>query len=148
MECLHLVDLLGTDAYRYSYIIQSTDPLSESQIRVPGPVYRVIRPSYIKQRRIVRDTLKFALCTLQATAILVRARPDAVISTGPAVAVPVCLAAKVVGAAIVFIETGSRVRRLSTTGKIMRHLADLFFVQWEELLPAAPRGAIFAGRLC
>jgi beta-1,4-N-acetylglucosaminyltransferase len=56
------------------------------------------------------------------------------------------LVAKLVGASVIYVESLSRVRRLSLTGRLMRPLADLYFVQWEELRPAAPR-AVFAGRL-
>ena len=112
---------------------------------MPGRLFRVVRPSYIKERKLLRDALRFAWCTLQASAILLRTRPDAVITTGPALAVPIGLVARLSRVQLIFIETGSRIHRLSATGRIMRHLADLFFVQWEELLPVAPRHAIFAG---
>jgi len=128
-------------------VLEASDPFSEQQIRVPGRVHRVVRPSYVKERRIICDSLKFGWCVLQGGAILLRTRPDAVITTGPALAVPVSLVAKLLGVRIFFIETGSRIHRLSATGRIMRYLADLFFVQWEDLLPAAPRRARFAGRL-
>ena len=94
----------------------------------------------------MRDALRTALCGLQAFAILVRTRPSAVISTGPSVAVPVCAAAKLLRVKVIFIETGSRIHALSTTGRMLYRFADLFLVQWEELLPSCPR-AIYAGRL-
>jgi UDP-N-acetylglucosamine:LPS N-acetylglucosamine transferase len=78
---------------------------------------------------------------------LLRARPDAVLTTGPAVAVPVCLMARLLGVSVVFVETGSRIHGLSSTGRFMRRIASLYFVQWEDLRPLVPR-AIFAGRLC
>jgi hypothetical protein len=62
------------------------------------------------------------------------------------VAVPVSVFAKLLGARIIYVESFSRVRRLSITGRLLRPLADLFFIQWEELRPAAPR-AVYAGRL-
>jgi beta-1,4-N-acetylglucosaminyltransferase len=146
-ECLRLVDLMGQENYQFTYILESQDQISRSQLRVPGPVHRVVRPTCVVKRHPIRDSLKLLWCALQAAAVLIRARPDALVSTGPAVVVPVSLVAKLLGARIFYVETGSRIHTLSTTGKIMRHIADHFFVQWEELLPAAPPGAIFAGRL-
>ena len=144
-QCLRLIDLLGTTDYRYSYVLVVEDKLSEAQIRVPGPVYRVVRPGCVMSARWQR-VLTVPLSIFQAAAVLRRARPDAVITAGPGVALPVCLMAKLMGTKVIFVESCSRVRELSLTGKLMRYLADLFFVQWEELLPAVP-GAVFAGRL-
>jgi beta-1,4-N-acetylglucosaminyltransferase len=54
--------------------------------------------------------------------------------------------AKLLRVKVIFIETGSRIHALSTTGKIVYRFADLFLVQWPELLRACPK-AIYAGRL-
>lgn len=143
-EMLQLADLLG-DGYRYSYILVSDDEVSASKISQPGPIYRVIRPRD-KTHHAVKDALKTIVCALQATSILLRSRPQAIITTGPGVAVPVCAVAKLVRCRVIFIETGSRIHALSTTGRLLYRFADLFFVQWEELLAAYPK-AIYAGRL-
>jgi UDP-N-acetylglucosamine:LPS N-acetylglucosamine transferase len=144
-ECLRLVELLGTMRYRYSYILVHGDTLSGPQIRVAGPTYRVTRPGNIKSHRLARF-LKFPVCMLQATLALVQSRPDAVLTSGPGVAVPVCVVAKLIGSRVIYVECCARVRSLSITGTWMRRIADLFFVQWEDLLPVVP-GAIFAGRV-
>jgi beta-1,4-N-acetylglucosaminyltransferase len=143
-ELLRLADLLGR-GWRYSYILVRDDEVSASKITIAGPVYRVIRPRD-KTHHAVRDALKTALCAVQALAVLLLTRPAAVISTGPSVAVPVCAVAKLLRVKVIFIETGSRIHALSTTGRILYRFADLFLVQWQELLPACPR-AIYAGRL-
>ena len=145
-ECLRLVDLLGADRYRFSYLLVREDEVTASKLRVPGPVYRVIRPGCEKDRGVVGAMVKYPLCALQTAAHLLRSRPAAVITTGPAVAVPVSLVARLLGVRVLFVETGSRIHELSVTGKLMRYVADLYFVQWEELLPAVP-GSRFAGRL-
>ena len=50
------------------------------------------------------------------------------------------------GTRIIFVETGSRVTRLSLTGRIMYRIAHLFFVQWPQLQQQWPR-ARYEGRL-
>jgi beta-1,4-N-acetylglucosaminyltransferase len=47
---------------------------------------------------------------------------------------------------VIYIETGSRVFALSSSGRILYRFADLFFVQWPELLAAYPK-AVYEGRL-
>jgi UDP-N-acetylglucosamine:LPS N-acetylglucosamine transferase len=145
-EMLRLAELLG-DEYTYSYTMVQDDEVSAAKITMPGRIYRVIRPRD-KAHNAALDTLKTLLCALQAFAILLRARPVAVISTGPSVAVPVFAAAKLLSCRVIFIETGSRLHALSTTGRIVYKygLADVFMVQWQELLAGAPK-AIYAGRL-
>jgi beta-1,4-N-acetylglucosaminyltransferase len=144
-ECLRLVDLLGPSRYRYQYVLVSDDDVTANKLRVPGPVHRLIRPGCQKSSRLA-DAVRYPICAVQTLRLLLRTRPDAVLTTGPAVAVPVAVFAKLLGIRVLFVETGSRVRHLSATGRFMRRFADLYFIQWEELLPTVPH-AIFAGRL-
>ena len=143
-EMLRLVDLLGP-GYEYGYLICADDELDAQKIKTPGAVYRVIRP-----RLLNISVLTTALRTLwsagQAISALWHIRPQAIISTGPGIAVPACVVAKLLGIKVIYIETGSRVFALSTSGKILSRIADLFFVQWEELLSLYPK-AIYVGRL-
>jgi beta-1,4-N-acetylglucosaminyltransferase len=67
--------------------------------------------------------------------ILLKERPDVVISTGGGeIAIPFCYAGKLMGAKVVFIETLARVTTRSAAGKLIYPIADLFLVQWESLL--------------
>jgi beta-1,4-N-acetylglucosaminyltransferase len=140
---LALVDSLGP-GLEYGYLLVEDDPVSEAKIRRPGPVYRVRRPRD-KQHQLLLDAWRILYSGTQAWRALRAFRPQAVVSTGPSVAVPVSLLAKVLRIKVVFVETASRVTGLSLTGRIMYHVADLFFVQWPALIDRYPR-AIYAGR--
>ncbi len=144
-ECLRLIELLGSEDVRYSYILVADDEVTESKLQEPGTVYRVIRPRD-KSFNLLTDIWKYPVSLLQAARALIALRPDAVMTTGPSVAVPACVVARMIGADVLFVETGSRIHGLSATGRFMRRLATMYFVQWQELRPAVPR-AIFAGRL-
>ena len=143
-EMIRLIDLLGSE-YSYAYIHCADDALSLAKIKYPGPVFGVIRPrmKVMSWPVIVARTLVAALQSLWA---LVRFRPKAIISTGPGVAVPACILARVLGIRVIYVETGSRVFALSSSGRILYRFADLFFVQWPELLSQYPK-AIYEGRL-
>ncbi len=143
-EMLALVDLLG-DEYEYAYALTKEDALSEGRIRLSGTCYRVIRPRSKSDPAWVAAG-KLLLCFWQSLWAILYTRPDAIISSGPAVAIPLSFWGKLFRKAIIFVETGSRVRRLSFTGRLMRHLADLFFVQWPQLCEKHPQ-ALYAGRL-
>jgi len=142
-EILVLVDQLGDDL-EYGYVLVADDEVSESKLRRPGPVFRVLRPRD-KTHHLVWDVCKTLWSGLQSLFVVVRYRPDAVLTSGPSVAVPACVAARLLGRKVIFVETGSRVTALSMTGKIMYRLANLFFVQWPELLDDYPK-AVYAGR--
>jgi beta-1,4-N-acetylglucosaminyltransferase len=143
-ELLNLVDLLG-DAYDYHYIISKEDNLSAGRAIYPGPVYTLTRPRG-KNTGTLASILRTLLTGFESLRILLRVRPVAILSTGPAIAVPVSIIGKLLGSRVIFVETGSRVRALSLTGRIMYRWADLFFVQWPQLAEKLPR-AIYAGRL-
>lgn len=142
-EMIALLALLGS-SYDYSYLISDLDRISESKIQHRGPVYRVPVPlgKYPRDRGLFQ-VLRAALSQLP---LILRLRPDVLLSSGPGIVIPAAVFARLLGATIIFVETGSRITRLSQTGRLMYHLADLFFVQWEGLTEHYPR-SIYAGRL-
>lgn len=143
-EMLRLVELLG-QRYEYCYLVAADDKLSPQKITAEGAVYEVVRPRW-KNTPLPMVILRTLGCAVQSLAALLRTRPHAIISTGPGPAVPASLLAKLMGIKVIYIETGSRVFALSSSGRILCRFADLVFVQWPELLELCPKG-IYAGRL-
>lgn len=147
-QMLRLVELLGPD-YAYHYVAAEGDTLSVAWLPHEGPVFRLPRPRS-KARGRTDPPWEAAWQTLRATwrafGIVRQVRPHAVIGAGPSISVPVSLAGKVWGARVIHVESASRVRCLSLTGKILYPVADLFFVQWEGLKERYPK-ARYAGRL-
>lgn len=70
--------------------------------------------------------------TLLAVRVLRRERPDLIVSSGAAIAVPFFLVGKLLGAKTVYVEVFDRVDTPTLTGRIVRRLSDLFVVQWPE----------------
>ena len=143
-DMTRLLVLLGPN-YRYGYVLAHGDQISEAKIPFKGPVWRLTRPR-AKDEPYWRAAWHLGLGLVEAGWLLAHVRPQAVLGTGPAILVPVAIMGKLVGAKIIFVESGSRVSQLSLTGKIMLRLADQFFVQWEPLQRRYPR-TIYAGRL-
>lgn len=85
------------------------------------------------------DPFKYLVNMWQSVWLVVKHRPELVISTGAGMVVPTCLIAKFLGAKLVFIETAARVTTPSRTGKFLYRFADEFYVQWESLLNVYPR---------
>lgn len=81
----------------------------------------------------------------EAFRILARERPNVILSTGAGPAVPFAIVGRLFfDVRIVFVETVTRVRSPSLTGRIMYRLAHDFFYQWESLRPYFPQ-ARFGG---
>jgi beta-1,4-N-acetylglucosaminyltransferase len=143
-ELIELVSLLGS-RYRYYYIVVKNDNISGRRIEIAGPVYRIHRARE-KSTKFVDAVAKTLFDFIKSFFIILQKKPTAILSCGPAIAVPVSIAGKILGRKIIFVETGSRINSLSMTGRIMYRFADLFFVQWPQLKKKCPR-AIYAGRL-
>lgn len=76
--------------------------------------------------------------------ILLKEKPNFIISTGALVTIPTCLLGKLMRKKIIYIESFARIDNLSITGKIMYRISDVFIVQWNELLEYYPK-AIYLG---
>jgi len=143
-EMLTLVDMMEMN-FIYGYLLAHDDAISENKIRKKGQVFRVVRPRDKKLHRI-KDIFKTLRCTWESLQVLRRFRPDAVLSSGPSIAVPVSVLSRLLGRRVIFVETASRVTSLSLSGKILYRIAHLFFVQWPELRIGYPK-ALYRGRL-
>lgn len=75
-------------------------------------------------------------------AILIKERPDIVISTGALNTVPFCILAKFSGRKLIFIESYAKVNTPTVTGKLMYKIADLFIIQWQQLSAFYPKAVI------
>jgi UDP-N-acetylglucosamine:LPS N-acetylglucosamine transferase len=75
----------------------------------------------------------------QSLVLLIRKRPGVIFSTGAGIALATCLLGKIIGAKVIYLESGARVTTLSKTGKLMYRYADAFIVQWKPLLRQFPR---------
>lgn len=84
---------------------------------------------------------KFLLNLWEAFCILRKERPAVILSTGAGPVVPFAIIGRLFfGTRVVFVETITRIEKPSMTGKIMYHLANDFFYQWESLRTYFPRG--------
>jgi beta-1,4-N-acetylglucosaminyltransferase len=69
-----------------------------------------------------------------------RERPDLIVSTGADAGLMVCIAGKLRGKRIIFIESFCRPVKPGISGRIAYLFADLFIYQWKELAKYYPKG--------
>jgi beta-1,4-N-acetylglucosaminyltransferase len=77
--------------------------------------------------------------------ILQKENPDVIISTGSEIAIPVFLLGKLMRIKMVYIESWCRVNTKSGTGRIVYYLADVFLVQWPNLVKKYGKKARYEG---
>ena len=76
--------------------------------------------------------------------ILVKEKPDVVITTGVLAVIPLCLLAKMWGKILIYIESFAKITSPTQTGKFLYKYADRFYVQWESMKEFYPN-AIYLG---
>lgn len=86
-------------------------------------------PCYYPTNRNIKNLIRN---TIVAWKILRKEKPDLIISSGAAVAVPFFYLGKLFGAKLVYIEVFDRINKPTMTGKMVYPIADMFIVQWEE----------------
>jgi len=92
-----------------------------------------LKPAYFVQDP-KRNPLALAKNIIQTARILAKEKPDAIFTTGAGVAVPACYIAKLMGKKVIYVESFCRVDTPSFSGKLIYPIANLFLVQWKEML--------------
>ena len=85
---------------------------------------------YYPTNRNIKNLIKN---TFLAVKILKNEKPNLIISTGAAVAVPFFYLGKLFGAKTIYIEVFDRINKSTLTGKLVYPVTDKFIVQWEEM---------------
>lgn len=102
---------------------------SEDVVLAHGPTPRNI-PNFLRNLRLAWTTVRYY-------------RPDVILSTGAALAVPFFIIGRLHGVRLVYVESFTRVERPALTGRIVYPLVDAFFIQWPTSWNR--RRAIYAG---
>lgn len=82
-----------------------------------------------------------------AYGILRRERPQVIVSLGAEIALPFFYLGKLFGIRTIFIESWCRVNNLSLTGKLVYPIAEVFWVQWPQLLKVCGGKAQYKGQV-
>jgi len=88
----------------------------------------------------------FIFNILKSIYLYLKIRPKYVVTTGTHTAVPICYIAKIFGSKIIFIETFANRKTKTLSGKLIYPIANLFIVQWEEMLELYPK-AVYGGMI-
>ncbi|UNL42961.1 UDP-N-acetylglucosamine--LPS N-acetylglucosamine transferase [Ligilactobacillus agilis] len=94
-----------------------------------------------------RSLKALVINTMLAWKTLRKEKPDLIISSGAAVAVPFFWLGKLFGAKTIYVEVFDRIDKPTVTGKMVYPVTDEFIVEWEEMKKVYPKaknlGSIF-----
>jgi UDP-N-acetylglucosamine:LPS N-acetylglucosamine transferase len=102
-------------------------------------VYNAYCPTNRHIKNLVRNSF-------MAMKILLKEKPDVIISTGAGVAVPFLYAGRVLGIKTIYVESMTRVESLSVTGKLVYPVVHHLLVQWPKIADKYDK-AIFKGQV-
>jgi beta-1,4-N-acetylglucosaminyltransferase len=115
-------------------------------ITYDSPRTRSLERKYLLQN-IGTNPLLMARALLSTFRILLKEKPKLIISTGSEIAIPAFYLAKVFRVKTIFIETWTRIVQPSGTGRMVYPVADVFLVQWEQLLTKYGKKAKYEGAI-
>ena len=127
--------------YNYYIITEKTKSnislIDKYQRRISFLVYGT------KDKKLIYP-FKFIYNCLKSLVLYIKIRPKYIITTGTHTAVPICYIGKLFGSKIIFIETFANSSTKTLSGKLIYPIANLFIVQWENMLKLYPK-AIYGG---
>jgi len=132
------------EKYNIEYVIKKGGKKGGKKLE--GKIFKIIDPRKMKDYNKAVVILKLIPYSIQAFKILSKSKAQAIIICGPAVSVPLAFLGKIFfRKKIIFIESWSRVKSKSLSGKLINPFSDLIFVQWKK--NKEYKKAIYAGRL-
>ena len=115
-------------------------PLWENNERFWVTFNKVDANSILKEEKVYhchfptnRNIINLIKNTFLAIKVSRKEKPDLIISSGAAVAVPFFYLGKLRGAKTVYIEVFDRIDKPTLTGKLVKPVTDKFIVQWDEM---------------
>lgn len=127
-----------------SYIITEKDKSNESLKEIYGDKMYFL--PYGTRAKLFTYIFKYFYLCLRTVYLYFKIRPKVIITTGTHTAGPMCIIGKIFGSKIIYIETIANTNKKTATGKLIYPIADLFIVQWEEMLKLYPK-AIYGGTI-
>lgn len=130
--------------YDYYIVTEKTKSNLKMREKYLKRVSFLVYGSYTTLFKKITYPFKLLINSFLSLFIFIKVRPKYIVSTGAHTAGPMCCIGKLFGSKIIFIETFANSKTKSRTGRLVYKFADLFIVQWEEMLELYPN-AVYGG---
>ena len=136
----HLSELMRLspmfEKYEYFIITEKTKSNLSLKDKYPKKVGFLV---YGTKRKFITYPFKLIFNCFKSLYYFIKFRPKVVVTTGTHTAGPMCCIAKLFRRKVVYIETLANSNTKTATGRLLYHIADLFIVQWEDMLKLYPK---------
>ncbi len=143
----HLDELLQLsplfEKYDYSIVTEKDKSTKNLKSKFGKKLYFL---PYGTRSKIFSYIFKYLFLCIKTIYLYIKIRPKVIVTTGTHTAGPMCILGKIFGSKVIYIETFANTNKKTATGKILYHVADLFIVQWEEMLKIYPK-AVYGGSI-
>lgn len=99
---------------------------------------------YGTRKKIFQYIFIYIFLLFKTIYLYIKIKPRYIVTTGTHTAGPMCYLGKIFGSKIIYIETFANKNKKTVTGRLIYPIADLFIVQWKEMLKLYPK-AIYGG---
>jgi len=127
--------------YNYHIITEKTKSNIPLKNKFPKKINFLV---YGTKDKKLTYPFKFIYNCFKSVVLYIKIRPKYIVTTGTHTAVPICYFGKIFGTKIIFIETFANSKTKTLSGKMIYPIANLFIVQWKEMLKLYPK-AIYGG---
>ena len=94
---------------------------------------------YGTRQKLLRYIFVYTYLCIKTIFLFIKIRPKYIVTTGTHTAGPMCYLGKIFGSKIIYIETIANKNSKTATGRLIYPIADLFIVQWEDMLKLYPK---------
>ena len=140
-ELLQLAPLF--EKYEYN-IITEKDKANEGLEKMYGN--KIYFLPYGTRAKILTYIFKYFYLCIKTIYYYFKIRPQYIVTTGTHTAGPMCIIGKIFRSKIIYIETFANKNKKTATGRLIYPIADLFIVQWEDMLKVYPK-AVYGGSI-
>ena len=140
-ELMQLAPLFEKYAY---HIITEKDKVNENLKEKYGE--KIYFLPYGTRAKLFSYIFKYCYLCLKTIYLYFKIHPKVIVTTGTHTAGPMCIIGKLFRSKIIYIETFANTNKKTATGKLIYPIADLFIVQWEEMLKLYPK-AVYGGSI-
>lgn len=99
-------------------------------------------PFFSRQNKLTFPFV-FLKIILKTIFLLRKISPDVIVTTGAGMVVPFVILGKLSGKKIIYIETFSRIKSATLSGRVCYRFSDVFVVQWKEVQKLYPKSVYF-----
>ena len=136
-ELLQLAPLF--EKYDYTIVTEKDKTNEKLKEKYKNKVYYL---PYGTRSHLLTYIIKYIYLCIKTVYIYLKIRPKVIVTTGTNTAGPMCYLGKILGSKIIYIETFANTNKKTATGRLVYPIADLFIVQWEDMLKLYPKAKL------